>query len=488
MSREKADYSALLADKNKCSLGALDIFDKVINLKLTTSEKDTNGNSFKKNEYIIRSDYEMYFPELMSAVSKGRFDSLANKSTCYIRKCTYKPSIKVQYKRVSMSTPIAIDIFINNFYMLDKSGKMIKSFNNESFQLTKVELAMGYFGQFEASMGGKDVTEVTTDQLFNFDANALKGNGITLITMSDVNYVQTDKLPPDMTVHIHGFVGNLYSDKLQDLSVEKGLPTNYEEIISKETVINYNNMNKNKRTTILEETFYQAVTRNWVREGSLPKDTTIKLMNTENFTVAGTLSDEDAEKYGVQVYFSDGAKKFAEKYDEEKVQVDAEGNKVVPEALKIPSASTAIEKANAVKNTYALDNFCVTPIPSSGNLLLYLAEEQTTPSKMLKDTLLESEYAKDTVELYWKDKLPAVYNITVDALCTIVCPFFFFLNPFQKFYFKTRYALGGLVSYYANFNASEDEFYALWQTVSFATVEDVNECTIVCTGKKQEES
>lgn len=487
-SEEKAPNTALLADKSKCALGALDIFDKVINLKLTISEKDAKGNNVMKNEYVIRSDYEMYFPKLMNAVSTGSFDGLASNPTCYIRKCRYKPSIKVHYKRVSMSTPIAIDIFINNFYMLDKSGKMIKSFNNDSFKLTKVELAMGYFGQFAASMGGKEVDEVKIDQLFDFDADKLKGKGITLITMSDVNYVQTDKLPPDMLVHIHGFVGNLYSDKLQDLSVEKGLPTNYEDIISKETVINYKTMNKNKRDTILEETFYQAVTRNWVREGSLPKDTTIKLMNSVNFTVSRTLSDADAEKYGVQVYFSDGAKKFAEQYDKDKIQKDAEGNEVRPSALKIPKASTAMEKANAVKNTYALENFCITPIPSNGNLLAYMAEELTTPSKMLKGTLLEGVYEKDTVELYWKDKLPAVYNITVDALCTIVCPFFFFLNPFQKFYFKTRYALGGLVAYLANFNAAEDEFYALWQTVSFATVEDVNECTIVCTGKKQEES
>ena len=478
MSNEKAPNTALLADKNKCELGALDIFDKVINLKLTISEKDANGNWVEKEPYIIRSDYEMYFPHLMNSVVSGSFDGIIQKPACYIRKCTYKPSIKVQYKRVSMSTPIAVDIFIDNFYMLDKSGKMIRSFNNETFQLTKVELAMGYFGQFAASMGGKETSAVTIEQLFDFDADTLKGNGITLITMSDVNYVQTDKLPPDMTVHIHGFVGNLYSDKLQDISVEKGLPTNFDSIIAKGTVINYN---KNKRSTMLEETFYQEITRHWAREGSLSKSTTNSLSNTNVF------SDSDADKYGVQVYFSEGAKKFAEEYDKDKVQIDAEGNKIIPEALKIPSASTVMEKVNAIKNAYALDNLCITPIPANGNILVYLAEEQTAPSKMLTRTPLEQIYKKDTVELYWKNKLPAVYNITVDALCTIVCPFFFFLNPFQKFYFKSRYALGGIVSYYANFNASEDEFYALWQTVSFATVEDVNECTIVCTGKKQED-
>ena len=71
MSNEKADYSALLADKSKCELGALDIFDKVINLKLTVSEKDANGNPIPKSEYVIRSDYEMYFPKLMSSISNG---------------------------------------------------------------------------------------------------------------------------------------------------------------------------------------------------------------------------------------------------------------------------------------------------------------------------------------------------------------------------------------------------------------------------------
>lgn len=478
MSNEKAPNTALLADKNKCELGALDIFDKVINLKLTISEKDTNGNWVEKEPYIIRSDYEMYFPHLMNSVASGSFDGIIQKPVCYIRKCTYKPSIKVQYKRISMSTPIAVDIFINNFYMLDKSGKMIRSFNNETFQLTKVELAMGYFGQFAASMGGKETSAITIEQLFDFGAEKLKGNGITLITMSDVNYVQTDKLPPDTTVHIHGFVGNLYSDKLQDLAVGNGLPTDFESIIAKETVINYS---KNKRSTMLEETFYQEITRYWAREGSLPKSTTNSLSNTNIF------SDADADKYGVQVYFSEGAKKFAQGYDKDKVQIDADGNKVIPNALKIPSANTAIEKANVIKNAYALDNLCITPIPANGNILVYLAEEQTASSKMLAGTPLEQIYKKDTVELYWKNKLPAVYNITVDALCTIVCPFFFFLNPFQKFYFKSRYALGGIVSYYANFNATEDEFYALWQTVSFATVEDVNECTIICTGKKQED-
>ena len=148
-------------------------------------------------------------------------------------------------------------------------------------------------------------------------------------------------------------------------------------------------------------------------------------------------------------------------------------------------ASTAMEKASLVKNVLGMQDFCITDIPSNGNLFLYHKDEVKNVLEMTKGTELEKVYKDDTVSLYWQDKLPAVYNITTDALCTVVCPFFFFINPFQKFYFKSRYALGGLVSYYANFNATEDEFYALWQTVSFATVEDINECTIVCTGQKK---
>ena len=88
----------------------------------------------------------------------------------------------------------------------------------------------------------------------------------------------------------------------------------------------------------------------------------------------------------------------------------------------------------------------------------------------------------NTVDTIYKSVLPAVSNITTDALCTIVCPFFFFLNPFDMIKFKSRYALGGVVSYYADFTVKESKFYALYMTVSFATVEDINECSIVCTG------
>lgn len=483
MSKDKAPYTAFLEDEKKTELGALDLFDRVINLKLTVSSKDVNGNDIPTQEYVIRSDYEMYFSKLLNTVASDDFESFSKLNTCQIRKCQYKPDIKVQYKRVSMSTPVSIDIFIKNFFMLDKTGKMIKSFNSLTNALTKVELAMGYFGQFEETLKANKGS-ITIDSLFDFSEENLKGKGITLITMSDVEYVQTDTLPPDMTIHIHGYVGNLYSSKLRNMSVEEGLPDNFEEIISKETVIDTSKKTKDINT-LVGKTFYESVTKNWCRKGSLPKKTQIELLNSENYTVKGTLSDSDAKKYGVLVYFSKKAEEYAKAYDKEKIKKDANGKDIKPK-FTIPKANTAMAKASLVKKALGMQDFCITDIPSNGNLFLYHKDEVENVSEMTKGTDLEKLYKDDAVELYWQNKLPAVYNITTDALCTIVCPFFFFLNPFQKFYFKSRYALGGLVSYYAKFNATEDEFYSLWQTVSFATVEDINECTIICTGKKQE--
>lgn len=260
----------LLADEAKCNLGALDLFDRVINLKLTAANGD---------EYVVRSDYETYYPGMMKAVSENNAESLSSLNKCYIRKCQYKPSIKVQYKRVSFSTPIAIDIFVNNFFMLDKSGKMLKSFSNISNPLYKVELAMGYFGQFKRAMQKGEASAIPVEALFDFDHNKLKGHGITVITMCNVEYVQTDKLPPDMTVHIHGYVGNLYVSDLESLGED--VAKNYDEIMSKNKAIQFETTT-NEQQTLLGTVFYECVTKNWLRgKDKVPDDILKNLLHPD---------------------------------------------------------------------------------------------------------------------------------------------------------------------------------------------------------------
>ena len=78
-------------------------------------------------------------------------------------------------------------------------------------------------------------------------------------------------------------------------------------------------------------------------------------------------------------------------------------------------------------------------------------------------------------------RIPAVYNIAYDdSLCTISCPFFYFLTPFQKFYFASRYSISSMIAYYLDQENKEMEFTMIWQSVSFATVENINDVQISC--------
>ena len=98
----------LMADKDKVTLTENDLFDKVINLKLYVEDKDGT----LKDTYVIRSDYEMYFPNLMNAVAHNDMTSFVDQKKFIVRKCQQKPSIKVQYKRVSLNASIEVDIFV----------------------------------------------------------------------------------------------------------------------------------------------------------------------------------------------------------------------------------------------------------------------------------------------------------------------------------------------------------------------------------------
>lgn len=466
----------LLDDKYKTSLNSLDLFDRVINLKLTANVKNSDVVA---QEFVIRSDYEFYYPQLTQSVAENDFTKFSSFRLGQIRKCQYKPDIKVQYKQHSLGTITEVDIFIKNFCMLDSSGQLIKNFNSQELQLTKVELAMGYFGQFESTLRANKGM-ISSAQLFNFDDKLLIGKGITKITLGTV-YVQTDSLPPDMTVHIHGYVGNITFQPLSNELADKVYPTKYNQILINGNVVDSSKKSKDY-DTIIGKTFFQYVTKKWLAEGVPPKTRLLKVIASADFASKGLLSDMDAKRYGIKVYFSTQAKQYAKQYDTEKTVLDANGIQVAKQQITIEDANTAMEQANLIKNIFGMQDFCLAFIPSSNNLFLFHNTEMTDINKMIKGTNLEVEYKKDAVATYWDKKLPAVYNITTDSLCTIVCPFFFFLNPFEEFSFESRYALSGLVNYYSALNNKTNKFHSLWQIVSFATVEDINECHIVCSG------
>jgi hypothetical protein len=100
------------------------------------------------------------------------------------------------------------------------------------------------------------------------------------------------------------------------------------------------------------------------------------------------------------------------------------------------------------------------------------------PESIYNAFVNQNVYKEKVFTKMYKNKLPAVYNVNIDAVATIVCPFFTFIEPFQYIEFASRYALTSIVGYYANYKATINKFYAISAQTTFATTEDANEVQI----------
>lgn len=462
----KIDYTSnLLDDEHKAEgvykFGQSEMFDRIINLKLYTRDTDTNKI---RDEYVIRSDWEVYYPDMMKVVQRNGTTSDLKKY--YIRRCVQKPSIKVQYKQIATGTAIEIDIFVSNFIMLSSDGRTLMAFNNLTYPLGMVEVQMGYFGQFKRKP--ENLTEYF-DLSSNIDADMLTVN-------VGHGYVQTDKLPPDGVLHIHGYVGSCYTPPVTGEG-------NYND--------SYNNITDVARpfNTYLENYIFTNITRRFLRK-PLHRADVIARLKVDEETGLMPWQDGYADDYGVHVYLSDKLKEACDRSLERSVK-GADGQEIKRGDMKVTGyySESVVKALNLVRDAFGIDmSFKAL---NDGNFIAYLSEE-SMDSKLLAQSLKKYKVEDkalaevgNVVSTIYHNVLPAVENITTDALCTIVCPFFFFLNPFDMIKFKSRYALGGVVSYYANFTVEESKFYALYMTVSFATVEDINECNIVCTGSRE---
>ena len=313
---------------------------------------------------------------------------------------------------------------------------------------------MGYWGQFNRK-------PVNIEQLFDFKSNK---NADTILI--NVDYVQTDKLPPDAVMHIHGYVGSCYNPPV---ATGDSFNASYDNI-----------KDANKLTStgdIVQDYIFNNITRRFIR-GNLPKVPIVPDPTT------GLMSVADAEVHGVKVYLSEKLEKECLKHWQKKLKKE---NKE-PTDIKVVGhySETVVKALNLMRDELGIDLSFKELI--DGNYIAYLMEE-SEDTKSLSEGLARYKLtdkdirnAGSVISTIYKNELPAVENITTDALCTIVCPFFYFLNPFDLIKFKSRYALGGIVSYYANFSAQESRFYALYMTVSFATEDNINECNIICTG------
>lgn len=449
MSEVRAQF---IDNENKINLKPGDLFDRIINLRFTCREVKTN----KTEVFVIRSDYELVYPN--TTFNTNRSGENFN-GKFIIRRCTQKPSIKVHCKMVTSNTGTEIGITVSNFIMLTHDGKHLRSFNAEDYIIDSVEIVMGYWGQLQGSinLNSSDPKKIL-DSYFN--PKAVNGADKIAITNGKPIIVTTEKLPPDSAIHIKGFVADIYSSPV--------------ELSETDTVVKALDKPVAESGTEFEQVLFENITKRYVNGHK-----TLGLNKKFELDDNNQLSDSDAEDYGVKVYLSKEASKtvlkpIIDSKDEEKTRkIYFEPGWTMGQTLTRIFSYMNLD----LDYTYNLD----------GDLIVYTPKEMQNPEDLAK-SCDEQEMYKNTVlgnkQLY-NGRIPAVYNINIDAIATIVCPFFTFLEPFQYIEFASRYALNGIVSYYANYAPTVHRFLVINASISFATVDDVNEVHITAVSAKE---
>lgn len=462
----------LVPDSDLVKLSANDLFDRIINVKLTC--RDVVNNNVE--HFVIRSDYEIIYPDSGTPIDGTIVPS--KKNSYIIRRCAVKPSIKVHTKMVTSNLGTQIDLYLSNFFLLTRGGQHLMSFNESRYRIETVEIAMGYWGQF----AHEDIlSTLNINDLMTVEAK----NGADKITVTNVTVVTTDKLPPDSVLHIKGFVGAVYSSPVAvsnittpQLALQNPTASSDDDLAK----ILYNNIT---RCYLNKHYFTDG------KGSKLPAPKryfTISDKNEVYFPatvafdpVTGMMTTAQADMYGTKVYLSEGAKKIKipKRYDakgeEKKISMYFEVGLTIGMTLARIS-SYVTEELN-----YTFDN--------NGDVLVFLPEEGMNPESLYKAFHKDGVYNNSVFnnKALYNNKLPAVYNIAIDAVATITCPFYTFLEPFQVVEFASRYALTSLVSYFANYNPAVSRFLVINASVSFATVEDMNEVQITAVSQKDYE-
>lgn len=444
--------SFFASNSEKLNFDSSLLFDRVINLKFITEKPTDTIGKIVNDEYVIRSDFEVVYNNFN--FSKVMGNSIVSGKNYYFRRCQHKPSIKVQYKQVSGGTNTEIDIFVSNFFLMDKDGNCIQNFDFANNKLSQVEIMMGYFGQFKKTFN-PDLDDMLKYMTFEPTVD------IDKITMRNVEYATFDKLPPDSVLHIHGFVGNISS---------KSLDNENEYITFSSLEAEGYTLDLSNKT--YKEIFNTLITRRFLKNAvvdALSKDPeTAKSIVFNN----KLLNEADAKRYGIQVKLDD--KLSTLKFE---AKPDAEGN-TVSNTITLDRGETSLKSMNSICQKLNPNlRFCML---NNGNFFVYLYDKDT------KVETLNSSLADVYTNAFAKRGgiLPAVTNINTSPVASITCPFYGFLEPFQDFIFKTRYSLTNMITYYSGIEIKEYKFYAISVYVSFATVEDINEMNIKATLKK----
>ena len=423
-------------DRTKGRLDKFDLFDRIINLKLYVTDKDDGG---RQKELVIRSDWNPY------KNSDGTYT---------IRRCEHKPSIQVNWKKATGDLAASVDIYVSNYFLLTADGKMLASFNKNTMELTRVEVTMGYFGQF------KGMSHSTWSDLLDMTPPG----GASMITCDTVIYVSTDSLPPDYRLHISVAVGDILNAKY----TAEDADTLYENFMRNSSAVKVFSGSGREAGSSQGGNVSQALRGIVQYYDSLAYDRS---------KVKGS------DSKGYRVAYSDGV--LALNIYE---LIPSSGSGGVNQVLtaNCTNGNTLEEAVNMFANYTRIENLKCTLVTDTtgrtlGSVFFFLESELCDIIKLGAQSWVKEVFSDSTLKNDYGNTLPAVSNICVDAVATITCPYFAFIDPFQPFRFSARYKTSQLAKYYLS--GGTDEFTATSVKISFATVDDVNDMEITCIPK-----
>ena len=376
----------------------------------------TNQKTKTTETFIIRSDYEVVRNE------QGSF---------YIEKMKIKPNIKVVAKQVAQNTYINVSVYVTNFHMFSSVASN-EEFTYDKNPISNIEIQMGYFGQFKKP--------TTLEEYNNIGASYGFSKYITKTVVLSAYMI---KMPPDSVTCFECVVG----ETLEGLDVEKN------KVKSKEETEVLMRVDKTNLKTV-QDLVFETVTRRFPSPDLSPEQKSQFVLSTSSMSVA------EAQLKGVPVYFTSNA-----------AQEDFGGHKGKSEdadvftTFTMPYRTTVLGTLLEIQKLFPRLRFVER---FDGAWIAY-----STDDKEPKDI---STDIKGTHSLI----IPAIYSLTFGATQTIKTPYFGFINTFDELKFESRYNLAKMIGYYYSVKSSDSKFYCIQNDITFATVEDLNECTLTC--------
>jgi hypothetical protein len=474
--------------KNTATLTPDDLFDKIINLRFWTRDN--------MPYMTIRSDYEVVYDR--KPPHHAHFIPIKQ-----------KPHIKVSYHQVSSTTAIQMEIEVSTIYFSDKNlhdgveqevvgtdgGAVTQVDSARGNPIQWIEVQMGYRSQFPDWTKEPRATGTGYfDRFFDMDNNAASLDQNIFegkVLMARVLECHATSYPPDQ----------MYVFNCVVATIDRGLRWNHKESIFLTTFklieappITDPDTGAVRDRTQIERLLYHLITRRfcktYIRARIIPPDVEknvperlsifayndwIALSKQEKIKELdngwtdvqlgkdGLMPIADAEVFGVPCYVTRGLRAVstntlvsyalrrnaALKPDEASPPITLEST--------VQAQVLAIQKAYPGIRWYQLTN---------GGYFFYYEKE--TVDAVYGDDARKRTALQDIVTL------PAIYDISLDGLRTIRCPFIGFINPLTMLQWNSRYTLNTLVGYFYRPKPGKNYYLALLIKVVFDTDGDNN--------------